>query len=144
MKPSGHIIASGIIGIAVLLYFKSLPCAIASFAAGILVDLDHFFDYYLNYRFTLKIRDIYYACLEVNLKRLYVIFHSYELVIALWLLIYYMSLGNIWKALAIGATQHMIIDQITNTFNMFGYFLIYRILHGFKKELIIDPRKEKA
>jgi len=54
-----------------------------------------------------------------------------------------MSLGNIWIALAIGATQHMIIDTVTNPINQFGYMLTYRIKKGFKKEFILRKAEKE-
>jgi len=136
--PSSHVAASGIIGVFVWLHFKSFDYAIVSFVAGTFIDLDHVIDYYLNHSFTLKVRKIYNACLKMNLKKVYLLLHSYEIVILLWYLIYAMPLGNFWKAVAIGLTQHLIFDQITNPLNTYGYFLTYRIMKGFKKELLLQ------
>jgi dolichol kinase len=137
MKPSAHIVASSIIGICVWVYFRSFSCAITSFLVGVLIDFDHVFDYYKNHHFTLKIKDIYCACVEVNMKKLYLVLHSYELVIIFWIVIYAFSLGNIWKAAAIGLTQHMLFDQFTNPMVLPGYFMTYRIMKGFKKESLL-------
>jgi hypothetical protein len=136
MKPTGHAIASGVIGFFVWLYFKSIPAAIVSFLAGTLIDFDHFFDYYVNHHFTLSIRKVYAASSETDFPRLYLLFHSYELVLILWASIGIFSLGIFWKALAIGLTQHIILDQMTNPVTLPAYFIIYRIVKGFKKEYV--------
>ena len=81
---------------------------------------------------------IYCVCLRIRFKKLYLLAHSYELIAALWLAIWVFSLSNAWKALAIGITQHLVFDQITNPINRFGYFLTYRIMKGFRKELILQ------
>lgn len=60
----------------------------------------------------------------------------------LWFLIWAFSLSNIWIAVAIGLTQHLIFDQLTNPLKIGGYLLAYRAVNGFKTELIINRKKE--
>ena len=136
----GHVVVSSIVSAFVWAFFKSFGCAAISFASGVLIDLDHVIDYYASYGFTFKAKKIYNICLELKLKKLYLILHSYELIALLWIIIYVFSLSNLWKAIAIGFTQHIILDQITNPINTLGYFLTYRFIKGFKKELIIITR----
>lgn len=120
------------------MHLKSIGCALASFISGVFIDIDHLFDYYSNHRtFTLKIQDIYETCAKLNLNKFYILLHSYELIALLWASIYLFSLPNLWKATAIGLTQHLIFDQITNPVYTFGYFITYRMLKGFKKELLL-------
>lgn len=138
MRPIAHVVTSGIISALVWAYFRSFGCAAISFLAGVFIDLDHLIDYYTQHKFTLKLKRIYCACRRIRFKRLYLLAHSYELIVALWIAIWAFSLSNAWKALAIGMTQHLIFDQITNPINTFGYFLTYRILKGFRKELILQ------
>ena len=137
MLPLGHVIASCIISSLVWIFFKSFACAAVSFASGILIDKDHLIDYYISHGFTLKARAVYDSCLHMRLKRLYLIFHSYELIAIFWAAIYVFSLSNIWKAAAIGFTQHLIIDQFTNPIKRPGYLLAYRIVNGFKTDSIV-------
>lgn len=133
---------SGIISIFVWIHFKSAGCALASFLAGVVIDLDHLFDYYSNKKFTFSIKRIYYACLKMDLERIYILLHSYEVIALLWIAIYAFSLSNVWKAAAAGFTQHIIFDQITNPLNAFGYFLTYRALKRFKKIYLIQEPGE--
>ena len=137
MLPRGHVIASGVFSICVWFYFKSIGCAAISFVAGVLLDADHFIDYCADHGFTLNIQDVYDTCLEIRLNRLYLILHSYELLILLWMAIFVFGLSSLWKAFALGYTQHILLDQMTNPIRPLGYFLTYRIAKGFKKELII-------
>lgn len=137
MLPRGHAIASGIVSICVWAYFRSISCAVVSFAAGVLLDADHVIDHCATHGFTLKLRDVYDSCLNIRLKKLYLVLHSYEMVAFLWLAIFWFGLSNIWMALAIGWTQHLLIDQVTNPINPLGYFLMFRIAKGFKKESIV-------
>lgn len=137
MMPASHAVTSGIISVFVGIYFKSPACAAVSFISGIFIDLDHLFDYYVSHKFTLSIKRIYCACRRIRFKRLFILLHSYELVALLWIAIYALSLSNIWKAAAIGLTQHMIFDQLTNPISTFGYFLTYRLINNFSRDRII-------
>jgi len=78
----------------------------------------------------------------MKVKRLYLVLHSYEILIALWSAIFIFSLSNFWKAIAVGLTQHMILDQITNPISRLGYFFTYRIARGFDKELILKEARK--
>lgn len=126
-----------VIGAAVYLYFKSLACGVTSFLAGVFVDIDHIIDYYLNYGQRADWKDFYRFCTEARLQKLTLVFHSYELLILLWVSIIVFSLGDIWKALAIGATQHVIFDQVSNIgrsqMDRRTYFLSFRLKKGFNK-----------
>lgn len=137
MRPSSHVAVSGVISVYLWIHYRSFACALISFLAGTLIDLDHLFDFYANNRFTLSMKRIYCACLRVRFKRLYILLHSYEVLALFWLAIYAFSLSNIWKAAAIGLTQHVICDQITNPISTYGYFLVYRLAHRFKRDTIV-------
>ena len=144
MRPSAHIVTSGIVGVFVGIHFQSLPCAIMTLVSGVVIDADHFLDYYITHGFTFNIKNVYNACLKVNLKTLILILHSYELIALLWVCIYIFSLSPMWKAMAVGVTQHMIFDQLVNPINKYGYFLTYRIAKGFRKELLLKRYRRVA
>lgn len=77
----------------------------------------------------------YDYCTQRKFKYLSIIFHSIELAILLWLIIYIFKLGNFWIALAIGFSQHMLFDIIFNRNNIkthYLYFITLRILKGFR------------
>lgn len=132
---------SGIISIFVWSHFNSAWCALVSFAAGTFVDIDHLIDYYASHPYTLSIKKIYMTCLDMNLKKIYLILHSYEFITLLWLAIYIFTLSNTWKAMAIGFTQHLIFDQIVNPVTPLTYFLTYRIVKGFNKKALLKEIK---
>ena len=117
--------------------FRSAWCGFLSFAAGVLIDLDHLFDYCYSHPATLDPRKVYSACLDMNLKKWFLLLHSYEVLALFWLAIIVFSLSNAWKAVAIGFTQHMFFDQLFNPINPYGYFLTYRIMKKFDKRDII-------
>ena len=141
MTPRPHIVASGIISILSIAYFKSFGDAAVCFLAGVLIDLDHIIDYYLNYGFTVSIKKIYNCCEMMDLKKLYIVLHSYELIAFLWAAIYIFSLSKFWQAIALGLTQHIILDQLFNPIRTFGYLFTYRFFNAFDADRILTVRK---
>jgi len=118
-----------------------MACGVASFLAGVFLDIDHFLDCYVNYGWRFKMEDFYTYCREIRFDKLTLVFHSFELIILFWIAIYVFSLGNIAKAIAIGATQHLFFDQMVNVardrLDPRRYFLLFRLSKGFRKEAII-------
>lgn len=142
MRVGKHIIASGLIGGIWYYLFKSIPEAFVCFLSGFLLDADHFIDYYLNHPFTVEFQKIHKACREIDLKKVYVVLHSYELVILMFLLGYMLPVGRVWFAATLGVTQHIMFDQFANPVRPFTYFLTYRISRGFDiKAFLRDEKK---
>ena len=132
------------VGAAVTIYFKSFTCGVASFLTGVLIDVDHILDHFLNYGFRFRIKTFYYCCTRNKYGRLSLILHSYELVILLWALIFTLRLGSIWTAAAIGMTQHLILDHIRNIargkVGWQPYFFLFRLKNRFMTDRIMKKR----
>jgi hypothetical protein len=111
---------------------------------GVFIDIDHVIDYFLNRGSRFNPRDFYNCCMELKLQRLSLIFHSYELVAVLWIAIAAFSPGDIWKAAAIGYTQHIILDMARNMsvgkLEWRTYSFIFRMKNGFRTERITKKR----
>lgn len=119
----------------VYLIFKSGAAFFVSFAAGILIDIDHILDYYMQQRVTLRIKEIYRWCEEWKSKFVFIYFHSLELIFILWVVIVYFKMGIFWIAFAIGITQHIFLDILFNrAIYAYSYFLSFRIIKGFRSE----------
>lgn len=138
IKPTAHIIWSLAISSCLGACFHSLSSFLVSFLAGIFIDVDHVIDYYVNEKVTLNLRKMYVWCARQKHKFVYIWFHSIELIIILWIIITVFRLGLFWIALAVGLTQHLILDIIFNhaIVNNYAYFLTYRISKGFNKSYI--------
>jgi len=135
-----HVIASGIVGGIWYYFFRSVPEALVCFFSGFLVDADHFIDYFANHPFTLSFKKIYKACRELEFKTLSLVFHSIELVVLIGACGILFD-NKICIAVAVGLTNHLILDQIYNPVRPYSYFLIYRLLAGFKVESFVDEKK---
>jgi len=137
--PVSHAIASTATSLIIYWHFRSLPCALISWITGFFLDIDHVVDYYANHDFTLSYKDIYRASVETNYKKIYLVLHSDELVLAVWGCIVIFSPGIFWTSAAIGFTQHMLFDHITNPVKQpLGYFLLYRIRKHFDTDSLVN------
>ncbi|MDD2689876.1 MAG: hypothetical protein PHT41_06990 [Candidatus Omnitrophica bacterium] len=133
IKVSGHIICTVTISGLIYLTFHTALSFLASFIAGILIDVDHVFDYYLQEGLSLRIRKIYIWFCDKKYRFVFIFFHSLELLFLLWLIISIFKLGIPWVAFAAGLTQHIVIDILSNReLSTRSYLLSYRIIKGFK------------
>ncbi|TAN59715.1 hypothetical protein EPN16_06685 [bacterium] len=92
-------------------------------------------DYYLHTGINLRVVNFFHWCNNRKFEYLTLIFHSFELLFILWIVIYMFGLGSFWVALAIGFSQHMILDLFGNgkflkTHSI--YFLTLRAAKGFR------------
>ena len=137
MTPSRHTVVSILISIPFGMASQSWVGAITCFLSGIFIDLDHVIDFVANKKKLFRSYDEFFSFFERERKgKLYLIFHSYELLFVFWLLIMIYQLNSIWVGLALGMTVHMFCDQITNPLRPFVYFWVYRLRYRFAKEYI--------
>jgi hypothetical protein len=142
LSPVKHLVASSVSGAIFYLYSKSFWPSLVCFLSGIFIDLDHFCDFYLHYkRFAINLREFYFNCIDLKFDKLYLFLHSWELVLTVWFLIIILKLDLIWIALAVGVTLHTLLDALGNNASSFSYFFIYRMLKGFRAELLFRNEK---
>ena len=138
MKPVYHGLISGAFSIVLLVWFNSWHMALTCFLGGIFIDLDHHIDYFLAKKeIPLSYTKLFNFGAYDKHAKLYLFFHTYEALIFFWLAIYYFHLNDLWLGLAVGLTTHMICDQFANPLRPLGYFLIYRLKHGFERKYIL-------
>ena len=143
MTPVYHVVSSAAFGGFFFFACRSLSAAVACFVAGVIIDVDHFVDYLFNKRRVRRLRslgDFYTACIRTEFDKLYLILHSYELLAALWVIIVAMRLGLVWLAIAVGITQHMLLDQIGNKALGLTYFFIFRLRHNFSAKYLFAKK----
>lgn len=115
-----------------------------AFAAGVAPDIDHIMDFVIDRRRITRYREMYETMLRVDVKRIYLVFHTIELVIVLWICIIAFSLNKYWIAVAVGFTQHLLLDCLGNPVTPLGYFFTYRVRHRFIAEKIVEKHKLKG
>lgn len=151
-----HLVISFLTGIFVFKVFStkeknrlfSLSISLlTAFAGGILVDLDHFIDYF--FAFGLKFRLDYFikGYQFLKLDKLYIPLHSWELIILLFLLLLifmnfknFITLKIIILAFILALFFHLIVDTVTNNVTFQGYSFFYRMRHNFDLKYLVNPK----
>ncbi len=137
MLPIVHTAASGIISLIFASITKSLGGSIVCFLSGILIDIDHLIDFWIaKKKIILSYKGLFSFCAWEKEGKLYLIFHSLELLMALWLAIFLLNLNIVWVGFVIGLTFHLLLDWFSNPLRPWVYFFFYRVKHGFAKEFI--------
>lgn len=127
MNLSGHALVSAAAG-GTLATATGEPALFGlTVAAGILPDADHLLDYFNWY-------------VRLSPGRLFMLFHGWEYLIAVTL-IYGLIYPNTWMlALAIGYGTQIVGDQIAHRPRWNTYFLLARLVAGFRWESMVDQR----
>lgn len=136
MSPAKHAAVSAVTGLTFFYLTKSAPGALVCFLSGVLIDLDHLLDFYLGRKkICRKFSEMEDFCLNEEGGKLYLILHSYELMIALWLMGIVFYLPLVWFGLAVGMSVHLLFDQFTNPTYPFAYFWFVRCRFGFTRKI---------
>ncbi len=133
MKPQYHIASSALVSGILYLFFKSWSMALFCFFSGVLIDVDHIYDYIKRYGLPLKARDIYNASYNNDITRWTIVLHSWELLFLMFI-IAWITNWNLWiTAVLIGFSHHIVMDTFNNKVTIQTYSFIWR----WKKNFII-------
>jgi len=120
---------------------RSSALAVSSFAAGVLADLDHLVDFWITRGIRGDLRQIFQVCHSRRLRTAMLVFHSWELIVAGWLVAWH-SGWNPWVSGAVlGLGHHVLFDQVSNRPVPWGYLLVWRILHKFDMAPMFPPER---
>lgn len=140
MTVRSHIYSSAALAALLLSISHSLQMALTCLLAGILIDLDHVFDFLFFSKEKLSVRSVFLWCNQAKWQKVTLIFHSYELFFVLAVAVFYFP-NAVLMGFLFGMGLHLLLDQFGNRYfnkifrlNLFFYFMIYRTLKGFKKE----------
>ncbi len=141
MKPASHIAISSALGAFIYMSLGSLPASASCLLGGVLIDIDHLVDYFVYAGAHFRVHEFVEACHEHRLKRLYLFFHSYELLGLLILITYLSGWNMVLLGLSVGTSAHLLCDQIVNgrkyKTRTYFYFLLFRISRGFRTESLV-------
>ncbi len=111
---------------------SSWQLAVAAFVSGIFVDLDHVFDYLVEYGFNLDLKNFLTSFPEGRYRRIYILLHGWEWVVC-GAVVAWLSHWNPWAVgTVLGVGVHLILDQLTNKSKQWAYFLTWRCLTRFE------------
>ena len=132
MRLEYHVLVTSLLSIVFYLLTGSLLGSFLLLMTGIFIDLDHWIDFWLYKKsISLDVKEFFNHFYGHNFARIYLIFHSIELLPLIFLV------GNIFidrilvYGIATGFAVHMFLDCIGNGFKISNYFLTYRIYRKF-------------
>ncbi|HEX6512911.1 MAG TPA: hypothetical protein VF157_11460 [Chloroflexota bacterium] len=139
MRPQGHVAVSA--GLGAIFWAKSRDpwTMLISLAFGVLVDLDHFFDYwYSEGRLCFDLKTFLGTRYWKKSGRIFVFFHAFEY-LPLVFLFWQAYKGRRWAVAATAAmSSHLLADHLVNELRPLGYFLSYRAAHSFRADELLD------
>ena len=138
MKLRSHVIASIIFSTLFFVVFKSWTIATVSFFSGVLIDIDHVFDYFLEFRKRFEVKEFFDVHHNRKILFFMAIFHSWELLALLSICAFLMSWSPWIVGTIIGFTQHIVLDQIFNKSCKWTYSFFWRMKNNFNFNNIIS------
>ena len=138
MSPGKHLASGVVLGTAFLSAFGKVGPAVTAAAASIFCDLDHVIEYgvyCVKNKKKIKLSEFLSGSYFKHKGTIYIIFHAYEYLIALIVLLFIANRYK-WKirdfiaAVTAGYGLHLLLDTIGNECTLRGYFISYRMKEG--------------
>jgi len=137
VSPAKHIIASGATSLFFYALTNSWTGSVACFFGGIVIDVDHLLDFYCDKkRMCWSLKEMNRFCLDERHGKMYMVFHSYELLVVLWVvLVVVLHFEPIAFGFVFGMSARILFDQFTNAVYPLAYFWFCRRRFGFTKKI---------
>lgn len=127
---------------------KHIGVFIAALLGGVLIDLDHLIDYFLAFGTTFNLTYFLKGYAFLKTDKIYVLLHSWELVIILFLALPAVALlckqakeglfiRILILAFSLSLFFHLIVDVQTNSMKAQSYFLLYRMSNNFELKTMV-------
>jgi len=138
-----HVFSAFLVGVVVWkVWGKPLPSFAAAFCGGILVDFDHFIDYFLAFGWNFHLSWFASGYQFTKSDKMYVLFHGWEYVIILIILAFIFKnkiFKSILLALGFGLFVHLCLDVVIDKVPIKSYFVSDRIKNNFEIEKLNTP-----
>jgi len=131
MKVPYHTVVSLVVSALVWLWLRSAAAALACFLAGVFIDLDHIVDYCLRYGTRIRPRNIFRAFEAEVFDNVFVFLHAWEWILLALVIMWLVDWPPVAVGLVVGFSVHLLLDQLVNRHNPWGYFLTFRAAHRF-------------
>lgn len=105
---------------------RSAPLVLSFLTAGVLLDLDHWVDYWAEYGKRFDIRHFFEAVLHKEFRKAYLFLHAWEGVLLSGALTWWSGWNAYWAGLTLGWGLHLLLDQLCNSARPWTYFLLWR------------------
>ena len=118
MGPIGHTVVSTGIGGGIWIATDSGEAVALAVGVGVLMDLDHLYDYYQQY-------------IRGHLNRTYLFLHAWEYSFAGLGILVMVLYHPLLLAIVLAHLAHVTNDHLFNRLHPLAYFITYRVLIGF-------------
>jgi hypothetical protein len=129
--------------IATFIYYKfrSWKLVFLCLSAGMLIDADHFIDYFILTDFSpLNVYAVLNSSQYIQTGRTFLFFHGYEYVVLFFILAGgFKKWRPVFFTLGLAILGHLLVDQFTNNPAPFAYFIIYRWSKHFEFAKLFFP-----
>ncbi|MDD4956918.1 MAG: hypothetical protein PHH49_02280 [Candidatus Omnitrophica bacterium] len=126
-----HVLVTALVSFYLYKVTGRVSWIVLCFAGGVLIDLDHLLDYFVYYGGTFS-PGKFFSHAYLGSGKCYLVFHSYELLIALWV---FGAHFHLMIPVAAGMTGHMLIDLLySHRRTPLALSLFYRAYLGFSAE----------
>lgn len=147
MKPAYHIASSAVVSGALYFIYRSWQLSLSCFLSGVLIDVDHIFDYVRAAGLRFRFKDFVNAVYTNTKIRWMVVFHSWELIFLL-LVAAWLTQWNPWfTGILIGFGHHIVLDTIYIRERCWTYSFIWRWKNNFEFKAIYPnfvKRRERS
>ncbi len=112
--------------------------AVAAFAGGTVIDVDHFLDWRWNRMGRFTVRRFVSRCMQFRLPRFYLVAHAGEWIVPFLLWAWLDATSPLVKGFAAGLLSHACMDLLGNGLRLPAYLLTYRWWHGFDSRRLVS------
>ena len=127
--------------LAYLVFRKSLFAMLFGLFGGFLIDLDHFFDFFLTFGFTRGLGYFFNSYQFSESGKLYILFHAYEYILLGVLILFFIKnikIKTAFLALSLGMFFHLAFDLVINEMPTKAYSILYRSAYSFELGEILE------
>ena len=132
MRLKQHITISLFFSAFLYMIFKSWIIFGSSLISGVLIDIDHIFDCFMEHGINIRIKQFFDVFHNHKMSRAWLIFHSWELLFLLGISAFIVRWNPWIVGTVVGFTQHIVLDQIFNKSNKLSYSFYWRLKKGFR------------
>ncbi len=124
------LIATGLAGY-IYWRYRKWSLVIIVYATGFLIDIDHLIDFWIDIGWSADLALFFKADYFQESNRLFLIFHTPEILIPTWLVAWYYRRFDVAWAVTLGLMGHLAYDVVSNDVYWHTYFLASRLYHRF-------------
>lgn len=131
MKPQYHAASSALIAGILYLFFKSWSMALSCFISGILIDIDHVYDFVKETGFPFEWKKMYGIICNNDITHWTIVFHSWELVFLLAISAWFTDWNPWITGVSAGFGHHVMMDVFHNEVTIPQYSFVWRLKNNF-------------